>query len=256
MSSITALRRQLQDPRKPYDTFYGKLIMRPLSIYITWALKDTRVTPSGVTLISILFGLGGAWALALGDWSKGILFLNLWYLLDHVDGELARYRNQRSATGLFVDTIANFFLIPGTFFGLGFGLKFYGHGWLYVGFAAAYGGVMMMMISYYESAVLLEFMNKPKPVIHSSSEPKKSVKSSVFKKVFSVAHYLTTFPFILMILSFLFIFISVAFSTSIIYFLKGFILFYAILYTLVWFALIVQKVVSKSLDAKIGAMNG
>ncbi|MBI3316304.1 MAG: CDP-alcohol phosphatidyltransferase family protein, partial [Candidatus Omnitrophica bacterium] len=123
MTTIDDLRKELQRPRRHKDTWYGKYVMRRLSIYITAFLAQFPVSPFWVNFVSILSGLLGAWLLSRQEWLWGILFVNGWYLLDHVDGELARFRKVFYATGLYFDSMANVIVIPAAFAGLGVGLK-------------------------------------------------------------------------------------------------------------------------------------
>jgi PKD repeat protein/phosphatidylglycerophosphate synthase len=81
-------------------------VHRRLSIYLTWALLHTRITLDQVSLLMIACGVAGA-ALQL----SGVLAVNAtgWallyvaFLLDKVDGEMARYRRQESVTGILLD---------------------------------------------------------------------------------------------------------------------------------------------------------
>src|SRR4051812_14506658 len=68
---------------------------RAVSIYATWLLVRTPVTADQVTVASIATGLLGAVALGasgLGPGIAGVGLLYVSFLLDQVDGEVARYR--------------------------------------------------------------------------------------------------------------------------------------------------------------------
>src|SRR3989344_6556634 len=118
--TIRELRERLQGPRRPYDTHYGRYVMRRFSIYLTVLCSKMSLGPSAVTLLSILAGLLGAFFIYKNHWLTGILLVNAWYLLDHVDGELARYKGISSPTGLYFDTIANSIVPFFTFLAIGF----------------------------------------------------------------------------------------------------------------------------------------
>jgi phosphatidylglycerophosphate synthase len=81
---------------------------RFLSVYVTALVIRTRTTANSITVVSILAGLAGS-ALFLADaWSlrvSGVGLLYLSFLLDQVDGEVARYWQSTSLTGCFLDEL-------------------------------------------------------------------------------------------------------------------------------------------------------
>lgn len=81
-------------------------IHRRVSIYLTWALLHTPIRLNQVTLLMMACGLGGAGLAAssrldLNLTGFGLLYLG--FLLDKVDGEIARYRNAESVRGILLD---------------------------------------------------------------------------------------------------------------------------------------------------------
>ena len=54
----------------------------------------------------------------------GSLFLQLGYILDCSDGEVARWKKQQNESGNFLDLIGHMIVIPFYYFGLGLGLFF------------------------------------------------------------------------------------------------------------------------------------
>jgi phosphatidylglycerophosphate synthase len=89
----------------------GKLYQRRISIHITRALVTTRVTPDAVTWVMLLCGLGAAVVLTVPHlWGALAAFalIQVQGTLDCVDGELARYRDQRGASGVYLDRIAHY----------------------------------------------------------------------------------------------------------------------------------------------------
>jgi phosphatidylglycerophosphate synthase len=93
--------------RKAKDRFWDLYVCRPIAAVVVYALKDTRVTPNQITLVSLLVALGAA-AILLG-WSGyaglvcGILVLEGAYVLDCADGMLARLRGTASPAGHLLD---------------------------------------------------------------------------------------------------------------------------------------------------------
>lgn len=95
------------------DPFWvSKYLYRPITIYFTWACAKLGLSANGVTLLSaiavfagaICYGLSSKWA-----WLAGALLVQLYFILDHVDGEMARFdravrRRSSGMAGVFYDT--------------------------------------------------------------------------------------------------------------------------------------------------------
>lgn len=88
------------------------ILLRPLSIYMTMPLLNTKITPTTITKISvanaiigfILLGFGKTMPLKVLGW----FFFLLWDLLDGIDGNLARCTNQCSPLGDLWDTTGGY----------------------------------------------------------------------------------------------------------------------------------------------------
>ncbi len=98
-------------------------IIRPLSILMTLPLVNTKVKPTTITKISIVFSTVGFGLLAFGPniWLKilGFVSIFVWTLLDGVDGNLARCTNQCSANGDLWDTMGGYAAMVYIYFGAG-----------------------------------------------------------------------------------------------------------------------------------------
>jgi len=95
-----------------------KTLQRGPSIYITALLLKTRLSPNTVSAISIFVGIAGSVVLVFPAtyWLfAGIILCYLNILLDKVDGELARYKQNFSLRGVFLDEI-NHLVVPALFF--------------------------------------------------------------------------------------------------------------------------------------------
>lgn len=221
--------------------------MRRFSIYLTLFFSKTAVSPTAVTLISIAAGLFGVWLLWYGRWFEGILWVNAWYLLDHVDGELARLTKKSSATGLFFDTLANAIVQPLSLYVIGEALVWrnaYGP-WRVIGAVAAYGSLMMLLIPY----CVDETLARTKKTAFSAAPREFSVaRASWPKRVFMGLHQIITFPVILPVLTLAILAfhwvgpdeerkaVEVVLST------------YAIVVTVVWTSILANLALTKKLD--------
>ena len=94
-----------------------------MALPVTWLLLHTPVTANQVTGFSLLVALAGILFFAFPSsaaFLTGAVLLQLWYLLDHVDGQIARYRKAASLTGRFFDYLMHHVTHSVIFFSLGF----------------------------------------------------------------------------------------------------------------------------------------
>ena len=93
--------------KKKRDNFWTEWISRPPAAVLVWLLKDTPVTPNQVSFFAIAVAAGGAACLiAWTSWLGlvvGGLALQLAYVIDCVDGQLARVKNLASPVGALLD---------------------------------------------------------------------------------------------------------------------------------------------------------
>ena len=101
---------------------YAKYFIRPISIWFTWIFVRTPLSANHVTIIQEIFGIIGAVLLANGRFVLGSIFLQIGFIMDNSDGEVARWKNQQSERGKFLDLIGHMIIIPVYFFALGLGL--------------------------------------------------------------------------------------------------------------------------------------
>ena len=119
LPSVKELRRMCQLPMSHADTWQDKIICRRFSIYITRLLLPLGVKADQVTFIFMMTGMvAGLFFLSAGKWSylAGVFTLQLWHILDGVDGEIARFREETSITGIYFDNIIHYIVHPYLFF--------------------------------------------------------------------------------------------------------------------------------------------
>ena len=107
--------RLISQEAKSHRTEWQYIIHRKLSIYLTWLLLHTGLTANQVTIISICSGFLGALSLlfAPGPWSlSGYLLFYGYFLLDKVDGEIARFKKEESLRGIFLDYMGHMIVPP------------------------------------------------------------------------------------------------------------------------------------------------
>lgn len=133
--------------RQSGEHWAGSLYMRKLSIYVTWALAKTPITPNQTTGLMIVTGLVAGVVLALPGPAAAIaafLLVQLYLLFDCSDGELARWTHRTSITGVYLDRVGHYFCEAALLIGLGFRASTTLPDWYTVlGFAAALGAILI-----------------------------------------------------------------------------------------------------------------
>jgi phosphatidylglycerophosphate synthase len=107
-SGLRALRAIAQPPE--FSPSVTDRVYRLVSIFVSVPLARAGATPNGITLAWIALGVAGVGALLSGAWGirlAGALGLQISYLLDYVDGEVARLTGRKSHTGEFLDLIGH-----------------------------------------------------------------------------------------------------------------------------------------------------
>jgi phosphatidylglycerophosphate synthase len=114
MPTIAELRAATQPPsifeRNSGEHWAGRLYMRRLSPYCTRALLGTGISANGVTWLMIVAGVAAAAVLALPGVAAAVgavALIQLQLLLDCSDGEVARWRDQKSPVGVYLDRIGH-----------------------------------------------------------------------------------------------------------------------------------------------------
>jgi phosphatidylglycerophosphate synthase len=112
--SIAELRAVAQPPgllgRRSAEHWAGRLYMRRISLHATRLLVGTRVTPNTLTVLMIVAGVLAAAVLAVPGVLTAIiaaLLIQLYLLLDCVDGEVARWKRVSSAAGVYLDRLGH-----------------------------------------------------------------------------------------------------------------------------------------------------
>lgn len=113
--SIAELREVTQPPevrlRANAEHWTASLYLRNLSPYLTWMLLKTSISANGVTGLMILTGWATAAALLIPGLAGAGLALvlgQLQMLVDCCDGEVARWRDNRSPAGMFLDKVGHY----------------------------------------------------------------------------------------------------------------------------------------------------
>jgi len=115
MPTIAELRAATQPAtifeRNSGEHWAGRLYMRRVSPYLTWALVRTPISANGVTWLMIGCGIAAAGVLTLPGVAAALgafLLIQLQLLLDCSDGEVARWRGISSPAGIYLDRVGHY----------------------------------------------------------------------------------------------------------------------------------------------------
>jgi phosphatidylglycerophosphate synthase len=139
--------------RKNGEHWAGRLYMREISLRCTRVLANSPLSPNQYTYLMIAAGTAAGAALLIPGLTGGILgalLIQLYLLLDCVDGELARWRQQTSTVGVYLDRVGHYLSEAALL--VGFGVRaadvFHQNGvstrwlWAFLGTMAALGAIL------------------------------------------------------------------------------------------------------------------
>ncbi len=120
---MITIREIKEKTSKPYWSFSQRL-RHQLAYPITKLFLKTSITPNTVTLLWIIQEIIGISLLFYGTYTTmlvGIIIFNFAFVLDAVDGQLARFQEKISYTGFYLDKIGHWIGTPLLFGALGMG---------------------------------------------------------------------------------------------------------------------------------------
>jgi phosphatidylglycerophosphate synthase len=150
--SLAELRAAGQPPgvidRLNDEHWAGRLYMRKVSPAATWLFARLGLSPNTVTVAFIACGIAAGAVIAIGGLASafaGAALIQAYLLFDCSDGELARWSQRISATGVFLDGVGHY--LGETALLVGLGLRAQGHlaagGYLCAGLAAALAAMLV-----------------------------------------------------------------------------------------------------------------
>ena len=118
----------------PYDTWHDRIFVPP-AILLTWLFVRLGVGGNAVSWLSGIIVVAGAFALSSNNGhivavgSLGYLFF---YLLDYVDGGVARYNGTAGMSGQYIDWIIHIIASVATMAGLLCGASHFTGDWIFL----------------------------------------------------------------------------------------------------------------------------
>jgi O-antigen/teichoic acid export membrane protein len=147
--TLAELEARCQKPNyRRTGNWMARRISRPMALRITWIIAPSGVSAHALTVLALISTLsaGGWFAMgSIGACLMGALLLQVWYLLDHVDGQIARWRGSSSLDGIQLDYLMHHVVNLVLPCSLGYGAwKMSGDEcWLLLGFAFASGLLLL-----------------------------------------------------------------------------------------------------------------
>ena len=125
----------------------GRLYMRRISLRATRQLVRTRVTPDALTWSMVVCGIASGFALLIPGLAGALLaavLFQLFLFFDCVDGEVARWKGQNSAAGIYLDRLGAYLADAALMIGAGIRAAHDSSTlWVSAGLAAALGVVLL-----------------------------------------------------------------------------------------------------------------
>ncbi|MFH8474030.1 CDP-alcohol phosphatidyltransferase family protein [Streptomyces sp. NPDC018000] len=183
--SIAELRPVVHPPgvkdRRSGEHWAGRLYMREISLRVDRHLVNTKITPNQLTYVMTVAGVLAAPALLLPGIPGallGVLMVQLYLLLDCVDGEVARWKKQFSLGGVYLDRVGAYLCDAAVL--VGFGLRaadLWGSGridwlWAFLGTLAALGAILIKAET--DLVGVARHQGGLPPVKEAASEPRSS----------------------------------------------------------------------------------
>lgn len=101
------VRRESFRSGRKFDSFVTQV-----SPFLTFVFAKTPISANQVSFIMLLCGICSGICFVLEQMILGVILMQVWYILDCVDGEIARYKNQCSITGLYYDHLIHYLNHP------------------------------------------------------------------------------------------------------------------------------------------------
>ncbi len=137
-----------KDRHREIGNWLARKVGRPSAVYGTWIAVRLGASAHQVTVAAILASAASALAFASGTrggFIVGVALAHLAYWLDHVDGQVARWRGTVSLDGVYLDYLMHHAIALGQGFALGYGLaaRTGDVRWAAAGFAAGFGWLFL-----------------------------------------------------------------------------------------------------------------
>jgi len=157
VETISELRKKVQEPVRAYNDVAGLLVGDRISIHVTRLFLALGLSPTVGTIGMLVTGLTGSVMLLFGEgWSVvGFALMFAYYVLDCVDGEVARYRQREKLVWGFHDCMFHLYVKSAFFTCLGiYAAQATGRWWVFL-FGLSALLATLLTKSLYEAVLVL-----------------------------------------------------------------------------------------------------
>jgi phosphatidylglycerophosphate synthase len=109
--TLKEINDSLPPEKKKQDGLWTRYVLRPLSIPVTWAALGLGLSANGVSYISVIFSIAGGVLFSLEGFIFplwGAILLNIFSILDCVDGNISRVTKTAGPWGGWADAVMGF----------------------------------------------------------------------------------------------------------------------------------------------------
>jgi hypothetical protein len=149
--TVAELRAEVQkDRHRDIGNWLARRVARPTAVYGCWLAIRLGLSAHQVTVAALGSSLAAAVAIGTGQrslFALGVVLVHLGFWLDHVDGQVARWRKTASLDGVYLDYLMHHAANLALGFALGYGLaaRTGEMWWTIAGFAIAVGWALLSL---------------------------------------------------------------------------------------------------------------
>lgn len=89
-----------------YTDWLAYYFYQPIAYMVLKIIKNTTITPNQITFFSLILGVCGA-LFIFYDTKIALVLLNMSFVFDCLDGQMARYKKIFSVFGMFLDNVSD-----------------------------------------------------------------------------------------------------------------------------------------------------
>lgn len=120
--SLKEIIKSLPAKKNSKSSLWVKLIVRKLSFLFTYLFINIGCSAWGVSIISVLVATVGSFCFVVDNAIfriVGVCLIELWLILDCVDGNIARVKKTNSEMGEFIDALSGYYVTGFVYFFVG-----------------------------------------------------------------------------------------------------------------------------------------
>lgn len=145
-------------------------IVRKISVYFSWVALRLRLSGNMISIINIFISCFLSFCLYMTDsfYLLAIFLIFIGLVFDMVDGEVARYRDQASLNGLYIDRMNSVFLYSAPYFFMLAGLMDASNFFMLstIGFFASWGMLSIRLTRTYVDSTIIDGLMAAKTKDH------------------------------------------------------------------------------------------